>query len=345
MKKSLKEIAEQIGGEIVGDASIEIEGVAGIEEARKGEITFISDIKHLPLLETTQASAVIVSREVKEAKVPLIQVENPYLAFSQVMRILIPHEKPSEGIHSSAIVSKGVDLGKKVSVGAHSVIEEKARIGNNTIIYPLVYIGKGSRVGKDCIIYPQVMIKEEVEIGNRVIIHSGAVIGSDGFGYIPHEGKQHKVPQIGKVVIEDDVEIGANVTIDRATLGKTWIKSGVKIDNLVQIAHNVVIGEDSVIVAQVGISGSTEIGKGVTLAGQAGVVGHIKIGDGAIVGGQAGVLKSVPSNTIVSGYPARPHTQAKKIEASILRLPELHKLVRKLKKRIEELEKKKEESD
>jgi len=293
VKKSLKEIAEQIGGEIVGDASIEIEGVAGIEEARKGEITFISDIKHLPLLETTQASAVIVSREVKEAKVPLIQVENPYLAFSQVMRILIPHEKPSEGIHSSAIVSKGVDLGKKVSVGAHSVIEEKARIGNNTIIYPLVYIGKGSRVGKDCIIYPQVMIKEEVEIGNRVIIHSGAVIGSDGFGYIPHEGKQHKVPQIGKVVIEDDVEIGANVTIDRATLGKTWIKSG----------------------------------------------------DGAIVGGQAGVLKSVPSNTIVSGYPARPHTQAKKIEASILRLPELHKLVRKLKKRIEELEKKKEESD
>jgi len=341
MGKSLKEIARLIEGEIVGDESIEVEGVADIEEAKEGEIAFVSDKKHLPRLKTTQASAVIVSREIKEAKVPLIRVENPYLAFSRVMRVLIPHEKPAEGIHSSVIVSKGVDLGKKVSIGAHSVIEEGVRIGDNTIIYPLVYVGKGSKMGKNCLIYPQVMIREGVEIGNGVIIHSGTVIGSDGFGYILHEGKQHKVPQIGKVVIEDDVEIGANVTIDRATLGKTWIKRGVKIDNLVQIAHNVVIGEDSIIVAQVGISGSTEIGKEVTLAGQAGVVGHIKIGDRAIVGGQAGVLKSVPPNTIVSGFPARPHSQAKRIEASVLRLPELHKLVRELKRRIEELEKKK----
>lgn len=340
MKKSLKEIAELVGGKIVGDESIEVEGIAGIEEAKKGEISFISDPKHLSLLKTTQASAVIVSREVKEARVPLIQVENPYLAFAKVMRIFVPYQKPTKGTHPSAIVSEGVDLGKGISIGAHSVIEEGARIGDNTIIYPLVYIGKGSRIGRDCIIYPQVMIREEVEIGNRVIIHSGTVIGSDGFGYIKVKGKQYKVPQIGKVVIEDDVEIGANVTIDRATLGKTWIKRGVKIDNLVQIAHNVVIGEDSVIVAQVGISGSTEIGKGVTLAGQSGVVGHIKIGDGAIVGGRAGVLKSIPPNTIVSGYPARPHTQAKRIEASVLRLPELYKLVRELKRRIEDLEKK-----
>lgn len=342
MKKSLKEIARLIEGEVVGNGSIEIEGVAGIEEAGKGEITFVSDKKHLPLLETTQASAVIVSREIKEAKVPLIRVENPYLAFSQVMRILAPYQKPTKGVHPSAIIPEGVDLGKEISIGAHSVIEEGVKIGDNTIIYPLVYVGKGSRIGNDCLIYPQVMIREGVEIGDRVIIHSGTVIGSDGFGYIPHKGRQHKVPQIGKVVIEDDVEIGANVTIDRATLGKTWIKRGVKIDNLVQIAHNVVIGEDSVIVAQVGISGSTEIGRGVTLAGQAGVAGHIKIGDKAIVGAQAGVTKSVLPKTIVSGYPARPHTQAKRIEASILRLPELYKLVRELKKRIEELEKKKE---
>ncbi|HEA46871.1 MAG TPA: UDP-3-O-(3-hydroxymyristoyl)glucosamine N-acyltransferase [bacterium] len=340
MKKSLREIAELIGGEVVGNGSIEIEGVAGIEEAGKGEITFISDKKHLFLLETTQASAVIVSCEIKKARVPLIRVENPYFGFSQVTRILVPYQKPTEGIHPSAIISEGVDLGKGVSIGARSVIEEKAKIGDNTIIYPLVYLGKGSRIGRDCIIYPQVMIREGVEIGDRVIIHSGTVVGSDGFGYIPHEGKQYKVPQIGKVVIENDVEIGANVTIDRATLGKTWIKKGVKIDNLVQIAHNVVIGEDSIIVAQVGISGSTEIGKGVTLAGQAGLAGHIRIGDKAIVGAQAGVTKSVPPNTIVSGYPARPHTQAKRIEASILRLPELHKLVRELKKRLEELEKK-----
>lgn len=340
MKKSLKEIAELIGGKIVGDESIEVKGVAGIEETKKGEITFVGDKKHLPLLKTTKASAVIVSREVKEARVPFIQVENPYLAFAKVMRIFVPYQKPTKGTHPSAIVSEGVDLGKGISLGAHSVIEEGARIGDNTIIYPLVYVGRRSKIGKDCLIYPQVMIREGVEIGNRVIVHSGTVIGSDGFGYIPYKGKQHKVPQIGKVVIEDDVEIGANVTIDRATLGKTWIKRGVKIDNLVQIAHNVVIGENSIIVAQVGISGSTEIGKGVTLAGQAGVVGHIKIGDRAIVGGRAGVLKSIPPNTIVSGYPARPHTQAKRIEASVLRLPELYKLVRELKRRIEELEKK-----
>jgi UDP-3-O-[3-hydroxymyristoyl] glucosamine N-acyltransferase len=340
MGKSLKEIARLIEGEVVGDESIEVEGVADIEEAKEGEITFVSSKKHFPLLETTQASAVIVSREVKEAKVPLIRVENPYFAFSQVMKILVPYKKPAKGVHPSSVISEGVDLGKEISVGAHSVIEEGAEIGDNTIIYPMVYIGKGSKIGKDCIIYPQVMIREEVKIGNRVIIHSGTVIGSDGFGYIPHKGKHHKVPQIGKVVIEGDVEIGANVTIDRATLGKTWIKRGVKIDNLVQIAHNVIIGEDSIIVAQVGISGSTEIGKGVTLAGQAGLVGHIKIGDGAIVGAQAGVTKSVLPKTIVSGYPARPHTQAKRIEASILRLPELHKMVRELKRRIEELEKK-----
>lgn len=341
MGKSLKEIARLIEGEIVGDESIEVEGVSGIEEAKEGEIAFISDKKHLPHLETTQASAVIVSQEIKEAKVPLIRVENPYLAFSKVMRILVSYQKPAKGVHPSAIVSKGVKLGKGVSIGAHSVIEKKAKIGDNTIIYPLVYVGKGSKIGKDCLIYPQVMIREGVEMGNKVIIHSGTVIGSDGFGYIKVKEKQHKVPQIGKVIIEDDVEIGANVTIDRATLGKTWIKRGAKIDNLVQIAHNVVIGEDSIIVAQVGISGSTEIGKGVTLAGQAGVAGHIKIGDGAIVGGGAAVLKSVPSNTIVSGHPARPHVQAKRIEASVLRLPELYKMVRELKRRIEELEKKK----
>ncbi len=340
MGKNLKEIAMLIEGEVVGDESIEVEGVADIEEAKEGEIAFISDKKHLPRLKTTRASAVIVSREIKEAKVSLIRVENPYLAFSQMMRILVPYQKPTKGVHPSAIIPEGVDLGKEISIGAHSVIGEGVKIGDNTIIYPLVYVGKGSRIGKDCLIYPQVMIREGVEIGNRTIIHSGTVIGSDGFGYIKAKEKQHKVPQIGKVVIEDDVEIGANVTIDRATLGKTWIKRGVKIDNLVQIAHNVVIGEDSIIVAQVGISGSTEIGKGVTLAGQAGVVGHIKIGDGAIVGGGAAVLKSVPSNTIVSGSPARPHTQAKRIEASVLKLPELYKLVRELKRRVEELEKK-----
>ena len=339
MGKTLKEIARLVGGKIVGDENIAIAGVAGIEEAGKGEITFLDDKKTPALLETTRAAAVIVGREVREAKVPLIQVENPYLAFTRVMRSLSPQRKPARGVHPSAIIAGGADLGKGVSIGAYSVIEKDVRIGDNTTIYPLVYVGQGSKIGEDCLIYPRVMIREGIEIGNKVIIHSGTVIGSDGFGYISHEGRHYKVPQIGQVVIEDDVEIGASVTIDRATLGKTWIKRGVKIDNLVQVAHNVVIGEDSIIIAQVGISGSTEIGKGVTLAGQAGLAGHIKIGDKAIVGAKAGVTKSVPPKTVVSGYPARPHAQSKRIEAGISRLPELYKMVQGLKKRIEEREK------
>jgi UDP-3-O-[3-hydroxymyristoyl] glucosamine N-acyltransferase len=341
MKKTLTEIASLVGGEIVGDAKVAIEGIAGIEDAKKGDITFLSDKKYISRLHSTRASAVIVSPDVKEAKVALIRVKNPYLAFTKVMRSFAPSTcEDNRGVHPSAIIGESVDLGKAISVGAYSLIEKEAKIGDNTVISSLVYLGKGSKIGKDCLIYPQVTIREGVEIGDRVIIHSGTVVGSDGFGYIPDQGRHHKVPQLGKVIIDDDVEIGANVTIDRATLGKTWIKRGVKIDNLVQIAHNVVIGENSVIVAQVGIAGSTEIGKEVTLAGQAGLVGHIKIGDKVIVGAQAGVLKSIPSGTIVSGHPARPHLQEKRMMASLVRLPALYKIVQELKKKIEKLERK-----
>jgi UDP-3-O-[3-hydroxymyristoyl] glucosamine N-acyltransferase (EC 2.3.1.-) len=248
--------------------------------------------------------------------------------------------KHPKGIHKTAIIAKSVKLGKGVAVGPFCVIEEGAQIGDRSVIYASCYIGYKTKIGKDCLIYPKISIRDKITIGDRVIIHGGTVIGSDGFGFATVKGLHHKIPQIGTVVIEDDVEIGANVTIDRARFDKTIIGRGTKIDNLVQIAHNVVVGENSIIVAQAGISGSTVIGNNVTLAGQAGLVGHITIGDGAIVAAQAGVTKSVPPNTMVSGYPAREHESARKVIACVQRLPELVETIRDLKKRIEELENK-----
>jgi UDP-3-O-[3-hydroxymyristoyl] glucosamine N-acyltransferase len=243
-----------------------------------------------------------------------------------------------KGIHPTAVIGKEVILGKDVAVEPYVVIDDHAVIEDSTIIYMGVYVGHHTRIGKDCLIYPHVTIRERVTVGDRVIIHSGSVIGSDGFGFSTVKGAHHKIPQIGTVIIEDDVEIGANVTIDRARFDKTWIKKGTKIDNLVQIAHNVIIGENSVIVSQTGISGSTEIGNNVTLAGQSGIVGHITIGDNAVIAAQSGVTKSVPANTCVSGYPAKPHSKAKRINACLQRLPELFKSIVKLHERIGELE-------
>jgi UDP-3-O-[3-hydroxymyristoyl] glucosamine N-acyltransferase len=229
-------------------------------------------------------------------------------------------------------------LGKDVAIGPYVVVEDNVSIGDKSIIYAGCFIGHHTRIGRDTFIYPHVSIRERISIGNRVIIHCGTVIGSDGFGFATIKGLHHKIPQIGTVQIGDDVEIGANVTIDRARFDKTVIGNGTKIDNLVQIAHNVIIGENSIIVAQAGISGSTTIGKGVTLAGQAGLVGHITIGDGAVVAAQAGVTKSVPPNVTVSGYPARQHDAAKKVNACVQNLPKLYAKVEELKKKIEELE-------
>jgi UDP-3-O-[3-hydroxymyristoyl] glucosamine N-acyltransferase len=339
MRKTLKEIAELIDGEIVGDARIVITGVAGIKEAHEGDITFLANPKYFPLIDKTSASAVITSRDIKSVPKPIIRTDNPSLAFAKVISSFAPAEiAHPKGIHPTAILGKNVTLGKNAAVGAYTVIEDEVSIGNNTIIYAGCFIGHHTKIGSDTLIYPRVCIRERITIGNRVIIHNGAVVGSDGFGFVAIDGLHHKIPQTGTVEVGDDVEIGANVTIDRARFDKTVIGSGTKIDNLVQIAHNVVIGENSIIVAQVGISGSTIIGKGVTLAGQAGLVGHITVGDGAIVAAQAGVTKSVPPNTTVSGYPAKPHALAKRINACIQNLPRLYEEIKKLKKKIEELE-------
>lgn len=339
MQKTLREIAALINGEVLGDDSVVITGVAGIKEARQGDITFLANPKYIPFIEKTQASAIIVSRDIKDASKPLICLDNPSLGFEKVVLFFSKVEvKHPKGIHSTVVLGKDVRLGKNVSIGPYVIIEDNVSIGDNTIIYGGSYIGHSTQVGSDTLIYANVTIRESVNIGNRVVVHSGTVIGSDGFGFATINGKHHRIPQTGTVVIEDDVDIGSNVTIDRARFDKTIIGKGTKIDNLVQIAHNVVIGENSIIVAQVGISGSTNIGKGVTFAGQSGIAGHLTVGDGVIVAGRAGVIKSVPANTMVSGFPAKPHEIAKRVNACVQNLPKFYEKVNLLKKKIEELE-------
>ncbi len=340
VKITVGEIAQLVGGEVAGDSGIIISGARGINEACCGDVTFVANTRYMPLLTKTAASAIIVPLQAEVVLVkPVIKVKDPSLAFAQVIKALYPlkacHPK---GIHKTALISKKAKIRKSVAIGAYTVVEDDAEIGDNSIIYPNCFIGRGSRIGCDCLFYSHVSIRENIQVGNKVFIQSGSVIGSEGFGYLNVEGVHCLIPQIGTVVIEDNVEIGANVTIDRARFDKTIIGKGTKIDNLVQIAHNVIIGQNCIIVAQAGISGSTRIGNNVTIAGQAGLVGHITIGDGAVLAAQAGITKSVPPKTIVSGYPARPHQEAKKINAYIQRLPEISAAIKELKKRVEILE-------
>jgi UDP-3-O-[3-hydroxymyristoyl] glucosamine N-acyltransferase len=339
MEISLEELAGLIGGKVAGDGSVMISGVSGIREAREGEITFLADPRYDKFLETTQASAVIAGSVPEGETRPLILSDNPYLTFIKAVEYFVPDKNNyPRTVHPAAVVSEEATLGENVGIGACAVIEEGARIDNGTLILAGSFIGKDTRIGENCLIYPNVTIREEVEVGDRVIIHSGAVIGSDGYGFAKDGDVYRKIPQVGNVVIEADVEIGANVTIDRAASGTTRVGCGTKIDNLVMIGHNVVIRENCAVVAQVGIGGSTEIGRGVTLAGQAGVAGHLKVGEGAVVAGQSGVLRDVAPGTMVSGYPAREHSQARKAFASLQRLPDLIKKVAELAERIRNLE-------
>ena len=341
MRFTLGEIAHLVKGELVGSPDIVITGISGIKEAKEGDITFLANSKYSSLMQATHASAIITSREPLEAKKPLIRTDNPSIAFTTVVGMVAPDgiEHP-KGVHPTAIISSDVNLAKGVAIGAYTVIEKGVSIDEGTVIYSGCYVGSQTKIGKNCLIYPHVSIRDRIEIANRVIIHSGAAIGSDGFGFAMVRGVQKKIPQIGTVSIEDDVEIGANVTIDRARFDKTVIGKGTKIDNLVQIAHNVVTGENCIIVAQAGVSGSTVLGKGVILAGQAGVVGHIHIGDKAIVAAQAGVTKSIAAETKVSGYPAKPHQEAKRVNACLQRLPDMYKKIKELEEKVKELEEK-----
>ena len=337
--RTLEELAAFLDGEVVGDGSIQITGVAGIREAEPGDITFLANARYDGYLEETQASAVICSREERRSPVPLLRVDNPYLAYQKVVRIFrpdVPRQAP--GIHASAVVAEDAEIGADASVGANCVVEAGAKIGARTILMPGCYIGHEVRLGEDCTMAARVTIREECVIGDRCIIHPGAVIGSDGFGFAFDDGRYHKVPQVGNVVIGNDVEIGANTTIDRATTHSTMIGDGSKIDNLVQIGHNVIIGKHCIVVAQVGISGSTELEDYVTIGGQAGLVGHIKVGERAMIGAQSGVPRSVPPNTVVTGYPAMAHGAWKRLHALLLRLPQLFQRAKGLESRVKKLE-------
>ncbi len=339
MRKTSAELAALVQGRLEGDPSLIITGVAGLREAQPGHVSFLDHPRYAPLLATTQASLALVTHGIKPPDgMSVIRVENPSVAFGKIIALVTPALPPHKpGIHPSAIVDPSASVHASASIQPFAVIEAKARVGANTLIGQGCHLGVEASVGDDCFFYPHVVIRERCLIGNRVILHPGAVIGSDGFGYDFVDGRFQKVPQVGIVRIDDDVEIGANTTVDRGRFGSTWIKRGVKIDNLVQIAHNVIIDENTAIAAQAGISGSTVIGKHVRIAGQAGTVGHITIGDGAILGAQSGVNHDVPNGQFVFGYPAQEHKEAMKTHAHIRRLPHLVERIRKLEKQIERL--------
>jgi UDP-3-O-[3-hydroxymyristoyl] glucosamine N-acyltransferase len=344
MPKTLKDIARLVSGDIAGDETAVIKGVAGIEDAHEGDITFLANPKYMPFLSRTHATAVLIGRDmpVEGKEHPaLIRVDNPSLAFTSIVSFILPQDvRHPAGVHKSAVVAGGVTLGKNVGIGACAVIEEGARIGDNTVIYPNCSVGRNTVIGSNTILYSNVSVRENIRVGNNVIIHAGSVLGSDGFGFVTVGGIHHKIPQVGTVIIEDDVEIGANCTIDRARFDKTVIGQGSKLDNLVHIAHNVIMGKNCLIVAQVGVSGSTTIGNNVILAGQVGVVGHVKIGDNTIVMAKSGISKDVPENSILWGVPAKPLNEEKKLLVYINGLPKMHQTIKDMKARIEQLEKK-----
>jgi UDP-3-O-[3-hydroxymyristoyl] glucosamine N-acyltransferase len=337
--RTLAELAAMLGGQCDGDGATVIRGVAGIREALPGDITFLANARYEPYLLETRASAVICSRAARHSPVPLLQVDNPYLAFQQIVGVFRPEPpRPAPGVHPAAVVAADVVLGEGVSVGANCVVEARARIGARTVLMPGCYVGSDVVIGEDTWISPRVVVREECVLGSRCLIHPGVIIGSDGFGFALDQGRYHKVPQVGNVIVGDDVEIGANSTIDRATTDSTRIGDGTKIDNLVQIGHNVVIGKHCIIVAQVGISGSTELEDYVTLGGQSGVAGHIKLGTRAMVGGKSGVTKSVPADGVVMGFPAMPQSLFKRLQAFMQRLPQLFQRTKDLEERVSRLE-------
>ncbi|MBX2990928.1 MAG: UDP-3-O-(3-hydroxymyristoyl)glucosamine N-acyltransferase [Bacteroidetes bacterium] len=340
----LRDIAVMVNAEIDGNDDIDIRRVAKIEEAGEGDITFLANPKYQKFVETTKASAVIVAHDLQAGagtKPALVRVKDPYVSFLKVLQhFRPPHDVLPPGIHPAAVIANSATLGADVRIGAHVVLGERVHVGDGVILSHNVVIGDDARIGDNTILYPNVTVYYGCVIGARVIIHSGTTIGSDGFGFAPKpDGTYEKIPQRGIVVIEDDVEIGANCAVDRATLGETRIKSGVKLDNLIQVAHNVVIGENTVSAAQAGISGSTKVGKNCMLGGQVGLTGHLTIADGTKIGAQSGVHRSVEKpNTTIFGYPAYPQREAFRIQGAATQLPDLIVTVRELQKRVAHLE-------
>ena len=335
-KYTLEEIAAAVGGTVEGDQSAVVSGLNGIEEAGPEDITFVANPKYVPLLKATNAGAVILGEGVEAPGLNVVRVAEAYAAFAKVLVMFAPEPALPEGVSDLAYIADDAEVADSAAVGPFAVIDAGAKVGVRTAVCSGAYVGRGSSVGEDCIIYPNATIRERVTVGDRAIIHPNAVVGSDGFGFATVEGVHRKVPQIGTVVVGNDVEIGAGTTIDRGTMGATIIGDGCKIDNLVQIAHNVTLGKGTILAAQVGIAGSTKVGDYVVMGGQVGLIGHIEIGDRVQIAAKSGIPKSIPPDEIWFGYPARPIMETKRTEVYIKRLGDLFGRVKALEKKLEE---------
>lgn len=334
----MKEIASFVGGTVSGDGEAKIKAVRGIDEAAEGDLTFVANRKYRKKLVSTGATAVLVPRDTVCPGKNLILVDDPYVAFGRVLGILYPEEQTGTGISDQAWLAADAHISPGATIHPFVYVGARTKVGSGVVLYPGVFLDHDVVVGDDSVLYPHVTVYRRCRIGRRVVIHAGAIIGSDGFGFARPGWENIKIPQTGFVQIDDDVEIGANTTIDRGTIGKTWIKQGAKIDNLVQIAHNVVIGEKAMIVSQVGIAGSTKIGDRVLIGGQAGLVGHITIGDGTMIAARSGIHEDIPPGRIVAGAPHQPHREWLRTAATIPKLPEMRNTITQLVKKIEEIE-------
>ncbi len=337
MTHTLGEIAELVGGRVVGDEGFVVSGIRSLNEATAQDISFFMDRRYSDQLQRTGAGALIVAEALTSFSGHQVVVDRPDLAYAQTAGLFAPPRGSFKGIHPHAFIHDTSRIGRDVTIHPGVYIGEEAVVGDRVVLYPGVFIGARVLVGEDTVIHPNVSILHDCSVGKKVILHAGTVVGADGFGFLQDNGRSVKVPHIGSVRIDDRVEIGANCTIDRAALGTTWVKADVKTDNLVQIAHNVVVGEGTLIVAQTGISGSTEIGRGVVIGGQVGIGDHLKVGDCAMIGSQSGVAKSLEAGAVVSGTPAVPHRLWLRTSRLLTRLPLLSKRVRGLEKKVEEL--------
>lgn len=338
---TVEALARLLNCSFEGKGKTEIKGVSSLEKAREGDLVFLAHWRHRELLDKSKASAAIIPVEESYKRIPVIKSKNPHLSFVRVVEMFYEPYRPEAGIHPTAVVSPSARIGKDVSIGPFVHVGDKAVIGEKTVLFPFVAVYPGAKIGKGSVIHSHVSIREDVRIGNRVIIHNNVVIGSDGFGYLREKDSTSvKIPQVGTVIIEDDVEIGANSAVDRAALGETIIKKGTKIDNLVQVAHNVVIGPNSILAGQTGISGSVKMGKNVIMGGQVAVADHLKIGNNVMVAGRTGITRDVPDNSVIAGFPHQDIREWRKSSITFARLDGLFKEIRDLKKKVEELEKK-----
>lgn len=341
----LHDLAERLGCRLEGDGSLDVQRMAGLEHAGPGDVTFFANPKYAGALRRTRATAVILGDDAPAASCAMLRTKDPYLAFANALAVFVAAPQPAPGVDQMSHVAPDAMLGRDVSIGPFVSIGRGARVGDRTVIYPNVSIGDGAAIGDDCVIHSQVAVRERTQIGHRVVIQNGAVIGGDGYGFVRRaDGTHQKIPQTSIVVIEDDVEIGANTTVDRPAIGETRIQAGAKIDNLVQVGHGVTVGRNTLLAAQVGIAGSTTIGDNVMLGGQVGVAGHVKIGNNVVAVGQSGITNSAPDGAFLSGYPAIDNREWLKSSAIFRKLPALRKKVADLEQRILELEATGEES-